>query len=783
MFTKSLFHVPRHNARVSRRTRSRSKHEPQAKRKASIAAGREEPPDSSINAAGLERPAYTTLLLPALVLVVLVAYYPAWRGGQLWDDDAHITSVELQSADGLRRIWFELGATQQYYPVVHSSFWILHKLWGDTTLGYHIVNIVLHALSAFLVVVILRRLAVPGAVLAGVLFALHPVHVESVAWMTELKNTLSGVFYLTAALVYLEFDRGGRRVWYALAFVLFCLALLSKSVTATLPAVLLVVFWWQRGRLSWKQAVPLAPFFITGVAAGLFTAWVERTFIGARGAEFHLSLLDRLLIAGRAPWFYLAKLIWPANLIFVYPRWQIDPAVWWLYLYPIGLVAAGVLLWRFRTTSRAPLAACLMFCGTLVPALGFVNVFPFRYSFVADHFQYLASIPMLALAAAGVAILVSRVAGAARHTQVLALVVLILGAGLGTLTWRQSRQYISAEVLYRETIARNPAAWMAYNNLGALKATGTSKDLAEAATLLQTAVRLYPENPEAHNNLGVAYQRLGRLDDATREHREALRLFPTYAEAYNNLGIIAEQQGRLEEAISDYTSALRFQRRDKDRAEAHHNMGSALQKLGRDEEAVTEIREALRINPRYADAHDNLGSALMRLGRTDEAIAQYTEAIRLKPDYAEAHNNLGRTLLQAGRAEGAIAEFNETIRLKPDAALPHVNLADVLRRLGRRDEAISHLQTAIRLQPDLAFAHYSLGNLLHEKGQFADAIAEYREALRYEPEATSYAVHNDLGVALAQLGRRQEALAEFERALQIKPDFADAKANKARAGK
>jgi tetratricopeptide (TPR) repeat protein len=494
-------------------------------------------------------------------------------------------------------------------------------------------------------------------------------------------------------------------------------------------------------------------------------------------------VLDRLLIAGRAPWFYLAKLIWPVNLIFVYPRWQIDPAVWWQYLYPIALVAAGGLLWRFRTTSRSPLAACLIFCGTLVPALGFVNVFPFRYSFVADHFQYLASIPMLALAAAGVAILVSRFVAAERHTQVLALLALILGAGLGILTWRQSRQYISAEVLYRETIARNPAAWMAYNNLGALKLAEASQDLSEAVTLLQTAVRLYPGNAEAHNNLGVAYQRLDRYEDAAREHQEALQLFPTYAEAYNNLGLVAEHQGQIDEAQRYFATALRLQSGTRNTAEAHHNMGSALQKLGRYEEAVTEIREALRINPRYADAHDNLGSALLRLGRTDEAIAHYTEAIRLKPDFAEAHNNLGRALLQAGRAEGAIAEFNETIRLKPDAALPHVNLADVLRRLGRRDEAISHLQAAIRLQPDLAFAHYSLGNLRYEKGQFADAITAYREALRFEPEATSYAIHNDLGVALAQLGRRQEALTEFERALQIKPDFPDAKANRARAVK
>ena len=195
------------------------------------------------------------------LLVTLVAYYPAWHGGLLWDDDAHITRVDLRSFEGLWRIWFDVGATQQYYPVTHSAFWVLYRLFGDATLGYHLVNISLHATSAFLFAVILRRLAVPGAVLAAFIFALHPVHVESVAWITELKNTLSGVFYLGAALAYLRFDADRRRQSYALALVLFALALLSKTVTATLPAALLVVFWWQRGALRWRQDVlPLAPF-------------------------------------------------------------------------------------------------------------------------------------------------------------------------------------------------------------------------------------------------------------------------------------------------------------------------------------------------------------------------------------------------------------------------------------------------------------------------------------------------------------------------------------------
>ncbi len=329
------------------------------------------------------------LIAAALLVATLAAYQPAWNGGMLWDDDKHVTSPELRSPDALPRIWFDVGATQQYYPVVHSAFWIQHRLWGDATTGYHIVNVVLHVLSALLLFLILRQLAIPGALLAAAVFALHPVHVESVAWITELKNTLSGVFCLLAALAYLRYDRNRNASTYAISFGLFVLALLSKSVTATLSGALLVVLWWQRGRLGWRRdVVPLLPFMGVGAASGLFTAWVERTHIGAEGPEFSLTLVERALIAGRAIWFYLAKLLWPIDLVFIYPRWQVSQGEAWQYLYPAGVVVLLATLWLLRKRSRAPIAALLIFAGTLFPVLGFFNVFPFRYSFVADHFQY-----------------------------------------------------------------------------------------------------------------------------------------------------------------------------------------------------------------------------------------------------------------------------------------------------------------------------------------------------------------------------------------------------------
>ncbi len=351
-----------------------------------------------------------------IVAATCVAYYPALHGEFLWDDDAHVTKPELRSLRGLHRIWFEAyrvgpagqllpGATQQYYPLLHSAFWLEYHLWGTSALGYHLANLALHCAAVCLIYLILRKLNVPGALLAAGIFALHPVQVESVAWITEQKNTLSAVFYLSAMLVYLHFDRSRTPDAYIAAVVLFVLGLLSKTVTATLPAALLVIFWWQRGTLSWKRDVlPLLPLFALGAVAGLFTAWIERNLIGAQGAPFDLTFVQRCLLAGRVVCFYLGTLIWPSNLIFIYPRWPIDPAKLRAWLFPLAAITTTVVLFMLRHRWRAPLAGWLFFVGTLFPVLGFFNVYPFVFSYVADHFQYLSCLGMIVLSAAALAI-------------------------------------------------------------------------------------------------------------------------------------------------------------------------------------------------------------------------------------------------------------------------------------------------------------------------------------------------------------------------------------------
>jgi len=611
------------------------------------------------------------LMFAGLAAATLLAYQPAWHGTLLWDDAQHLTAPHLRAVSGLAQIWFQIGATQQYYPIVHSTFWLEHRLWGDATLGYHLVNILFHAISAGLVALILRRLSVPGAVLAGFIFALHPVHVESVAWITELKNTMSGVFYLAALYVYLRFDDTRARRDYAGALALFALALLSKTVTATLPAGLLVVLWWKRGRLDWRRDVaPLALFFALGAAGGMTTAWVEHHFIGARGAEFNFTFIERCLIAGRAVWFYLATLVWPWNLSFVYPRWQISQGVWWQFLYPVTMLGVIAALWAFRGRSRAPLAALLFFGVTLGPALGFVNVYPFKFSFVADHFQYLASVSIIALVAA----LIARLpAPAFRPASV------VVVATLGLLTWHQSHEYASAATLYRATIARNPAATLAHNNLAVELMNGTPDQVREGIAHARTALELQPDDVDARFNLAGGLTQVGDLEGALVQYQTVLAAVQVrplerarMAALYRSLGKALTALGRPDEAIAKYRDALRIV---PDSALTHTDLGVALSQLGRHDEALAEFAAAARFEPAVVDRHTNLGGALLQMGRLDDAIAAYRTAVTLAPADAEVYNDLGVALLTAGRPAEAIVQFESALRLNHAHAPARANLA------------------------------------------------------------------------------------------------------------
>jgi protein O-mannosyl-transferase len=627
------------------------------------------PPQPSVIPAAARTPFWRSDWFLAIVLVAVttVMYLPAWNGLPIWDDAGHLTKPSLRSLHGLWRIWAEPGAAQQYYPLVHSVFWLEYHLWGDSTFGYHLVNILLHSACALLIVALLRTLEIRGAWLAGALFALHPVQAESVAWMSELKNTLSGFFYLSSALLYFKFDRTRNRRYWGGAFALFALGLLAKSVIATLPAALLVGLWWKRGKLSRPDIASVLPFFLISIPLGLFTAWMERKFIGAEGAAFNFSLIERTLIAGRAIWFYLSKLAWPQDLIFIYPRWRISQTVWWQYLFPVAVICLLAVLWSYRKTSRAPLAVCLLFIGTLFPALGYFNIYPFAFSFVADHFQYLACIAPLALAAAAAASGISRMKSNAWMAQCGIGVVL---AAFAVLTWQQSTMYADMRTLWDVTIEKNPDCWMAYSNRGfGLLQEGR---VADAIGDFKAALNVNPDYAFAHNNLGMAMLQEGLVDDAVPHFTKALELKPDYAEPYDNLGTVYFQRGQVDASI-------------------------------------TSLQKAVTINPAYSDAHFNLGIAFRSKGDTDSAIAEFQKTLQYAPEDLEARRSLAGVLLDKGKTAESIVQFQNVLATKPDNVEVMIDLGNAFLKAGQTGDAVGQFQKALSLSP---------------KGPVADALRQ-----------------------------------------------------------
>jgi len=731
----------------------------------------------------------------AIFGATLAAYIPALRGGLLWDDAAHITAPRLQTLQGLWKIWFQLGTTQQYYPVLHSAFWLEHRVWGDSVLGYHLANVALHATAACLFALVLARIrpgarGLPGAEwLAAALFALHPVCAESVAWISEQKNTLSLVFYLLSALAYLRFERERGRGWYALGFCFFVLALLSKSVTATLPAAMLLIAALRRGRVSLRRDVaPLVPWFAAGICSGLFTAWIERNFIGARGEAFSLDPLERSFLAGRIVWFYLGKIVWPENLIFIYPRWHVASSGVWS-LGCVGVAASVAVLWRIRKWSRAPLIAFLFFVGSLFPALGFFNVYPFLFSYVADHFQYLACLGIIALAAVGGADLargiVDRLNGTARGAAQFLFVSAAAAvlAVLFLLTWREAGHYRDAGALYEDTLAGNPDCWMADNNLGAYL---IEKGLFEEAIVrLRHAVQLKPDYSDAHNNLGNALSKVpGRSAEAISEFEVALGLDPGMAQAHANLGLaLSNTPGRKAEGMGQLEAALRGNRDNPEYAQTHADLAIALSsESGRMPEAAAEFEAALRLKPGSAEildafgiALDNDGLELARAGRPQEAAGQFEHAVRIRPDNPEFHNNLGSVLTLLGRGPEAIAQYRAALRLNPNFAGAHFNLGRALRNDGDAREAIAELREAERLDPASAETRSSLGSIFYRLGRMPESLAEYEEAVRLEPASPRY--RYNLGVALSSEGMLEEAIGQFRHAVQLDPSYSDAHYN------
>ncbi len=713
-----------------------------------------------------------------IVLFVFLAYLPALRGGFVWDDDSWTTNLSalFQNTSGLRSMWFQPTALQQYYPLSGTTFWLDYQIWNFWTTPYHVENVLLHALAALLFWRLLLRLQVPGAWLAGALFALHPVMVESVAWITERKNVLSLVFYLGALLAYGRYaqwgtttgevapvpdsSRGTRHpsLFYGLAFVLFLGALLAKTTAFSLPAVILLIGWWKRGQIRWRADVlPTLPFFALALGLCAVTAWLEKYQVGAQGSDFALSFPQRCLIAGQAFWFYPGKLFWPANLCFVYPRWEPNPGSGWPWLYPVTAIGALLTFWLAQgRIGRGPVTALFFYVGTLFPVLGFMNAYGMRYSFVWDHWVYLSALGIFALVAA----LVMRAAESQRRPAVVYGFAAIVLPVLGLLTWRQAGMYTDMETLYRTTLARNPDCWLAHNNLGLLLMN--QRRLEAAMEHFHKALQINPNYCDALNNLGLALAAQGRLDEAIENYHQAIQINPNYCDPLNNLGLALAAKGRFDEAIKNCYQAIQI---NPNSSEALNNLGIALAANGRLEGAIKYYHQALQSNPNNFEAEYNLANALAAKGRLDEAIEHYRQALRINPNYGDALNNLGNSLAAKGQSDEAIECYRKASQVDPNSSEALNNLGIALAAKGQSDEAIENYRRAIQINPNFAEALDNLGNALAARGRFDEAIENYRQAIQIKPNFAE--ALDNLGVALAAGGRLDEAIENFRKASQI----------------
>jgi tetratricopeptide (TPR) repeat protein len=598
------------------------------------------------------------------------------RAGFIWDDDLFLTENPLIKADGgVYRFWFTTEPPD-YFPLVSTSMWLEWRLWGMNATGYHVVNIVLHAISSVLIWLVLRRLKIPGAWLAALVFAVHPVNVESVAWITERKNTQPMVFYLLTILLYLKFESDGRRRWYVFALLAFLLALLSKTSVVMLPFVVLGCAWWQRGSIERKDLIRSIPFFVLSAVLGLVTVWYQSNAIGGDTVRSD-GFFSRLAGAGWAVWFYIYKAIIPYKLSFVYPRWEIDATSIVPYLPLAILLVCFALFWRYRNGWGRPFLFGLgYYVVTLFPVLGFFDINFMRFSLVTDHWQYTSIIGVIALVV-GLAVWVWG-SWSIQLRRVTTAGALPLVGVLSALTWIQCHAYRDVETLWCDTISKNPKAWIAHSNLGSILAAQGKFD--EAINHCSMALQINPGHAWIHGALGVALAGKGRLDEAIDHFSQAAKLKPDFAKAYNDLGLALKRQGRLEKAAGQFYHAVRI---NPEYAEAHLNLGMLLAGQGKIEEALHHFSEAARIAPESADVHYNVGLALAIQGKPNQAIRHFSEAVRVRPDFAEAHLNLGAMLASQARFDEAIGHFSEALRIRPDFPEAKHYLGQALKETGK----------------------------------------------------------------------------------------------------
>lgn len=607
-----------------------------------------------------------------IAVLTCLAYWPSIHGRFILDDDIYLTDCRyIAATDGLYWFWFT-NAPLDFYPVSNTTLWFEWRLWGLQPTGYHVTNLLLHIASALLVWAILRKLSVPGAFLAALLFAVHPVNVEAVAWIAQRKDLLATLFFLLAILWYLKaesvyhpensgpneqrasvptpaFDK-----WYRLSLLAFVLAMLSKGSPAILPIVLLELAWWQRRRITRLDLRRTVPFFLVAVALALINVWTQHRVLDE---PLRSGCAERFAGAGAVVWFYLSKALLPIHLAFVYPLWhiQVNDVLWWLPLIA-ALTATAFLIARQTHWSRPLLFAWVFFGVAFLPVMGFADVGFMRHSLVADHYQHIAIIGVIALLAAAWTVWHDRARRAVRSLAIGGAIAVIVV--LTFLTWQQNRLYADPITLYHATLEKNPDSWLIRNNLGN-ELIEVGQPL-EAIEQCQRALLLKPDSAQIVYNIATAQKLLGRFDAAIESYRQAVLLQPNFPDALKDFGVLLGRLGRIPEAIAQFQNALDVNPNDPD---AHSDLGLALFKADRFQEAIEQFEAALRLQPNHAGAHVGLAAVFARDGRLQQAVEHYQQALMLRPQFTEGYVHLAEVYAQMQQPTEAIDAAHKALGL------------------------------------------------------------------------------------------------------------------------
>jgi Tfp pilus assembly protein PilF len=574
---------------------------------------------------------HLTAQVAGIVIAVVLVYLPAFRADFVWDDEQLVTSNPLlRSFSGLAEIWSG-GRTADYFPITNTVFWIEHHIFGENAAGYHAVNIVLQTADALLLWLVLRRLNVPGAWLAGLIFGIHPVHAESVAWISELKNVLAMFFALLSSFFFLRNEEKhllGGRTAYAVSLLFFLLALLAKTQVVFLPVALMLCGWWRSDRTSAsfrREAIRTWPFFLIAAVLSLVTIWFQNRGIGEEeivGGSF----ARRLVNAAMAIWWYAGKVFVPARLMSIYHTWRFDSPEPLEWLPLIGLLGLVAVLWWLRDHGTAGFfLAIACFVVALLPVLGFVRMAYLRSgTLVADHLQYFADVSLIALVSASIATVWTR----AQRTMKFAtgFLVTLLLAAMGTYTFTRAAVFHDEETLWRDNLWKNPDAWQAHVRLG--QRLFNQERYAEALVHLERTVQLKPELADNHNLLGLDYCRLNRFEEGIAEYRKALQL----------------KEAKSFGATSSSIATIRTNLANALTVSANRLRGSSDtipdEAMRRYEEAIRQYERALELQPQHPAIHRNLGMLLAKLGRYDEAEAHLRATLQIVPDEPAARATL-----------------------------------------------------------------------------------------------------------------------------------------------